>query len=437
MLSLVACGVESVQYGPRPDAINDIDQRFREFYDLLGGIDVLGPAISPKFTHGGNEYQYTAAVLMVYYPNSIDSQRYQIASLGVELGVAEAPLNPDAPNGHEIYQGFSETFNKLGAMRFVGLPITDVRYNAERARIEQYFENMGFYQLENDPASEIKLLHYGSWKCAVACGYESPKESQILQQTTVESPFSSAIQRLDPSFTGFPLTNPYISHDGLLEQIFENVVVVADPNNPAGIRLRPILGLFGVPVDENANYEIPDFFLEYLNRNTGLEFSGEPVSEYATLSQDVNRQCFSNLCLDYYPNSPDGMRVRPVALGYTYKNLYFQSGSTESAATNNVVTLKVWERHPLIANNQVQAIGLTVSNGNRPMEGVIAVLTLTIPGSGDISFSFPVTRNDGTTYLELSPISMPDGTRIDYQVCVTNLNEKFCVQEDFMIWGSP
>jgi hypothetical protein len=436
-LSLFACGVENVQNRPGNGLTSDVDQRFREFYDLLGGVDILGPAISPKFIHGGNEYQYTTAALMVYYPNSVDSQRYQIAPLGGELGIAEPPLNPDAPNGHEIYQGFVDLYNKLGGVRFVGLPITDVRYNTERGRVEQYFENLGFYQLESSPANEVRLLHYGAWKCAVACGYSSPKESQILQKQSVGSPFSGAIQRLDPSFTGFPLTEPYTSFDGLLEQIFENVVVVADPNNPAGIRLRPILGMLGIPTDANTNFAIPGDFLEYLNRNTGLEFSGKPISEYAPLSQDVNRQCFTNLCLDYYPNSPDGMRVRPVPLGYTYKNLYYESGAGgDVSSSNRAVTLRVWERYPLIANHQVQEIGISLSSGNRPVENVQAVLTLSVPGSEDISYMFPPTRNDGTAYLELSPISAPNGTRIEYQACVTNVNETFCVQDDFMIWGS-
>jgi hypothetical protein len=68
-LSLFACGVENVQNRPGNGLTSDVDQRFREFYDLLGGVDILGPAISPKFIHGGNEYQYTTAALMVYYPN--------------------------------------------------------------------------------------------------------------------------------------------------------------------------------------------------------------------------------------------------------------------------------------------------------------------------------------------------------------------------------
>jgi hypothetical protein len=439
MVSLVACGVESAQYGPKNITGSDVDQRFREFYSFLGGLDVLGPAISPKFSHDGKEYQYTAAVLMVYDPSSIDSQRYTIAALGVELGVTEAPTNPDAPNGHKIYQGFSGMYDRLGGNRFVGLPLTEVRYNPEHERVEQYFENMGFYQLENDPDNQVHLLDYGSWKCAVACGYESPTESQILIKQTVGSPFSAAIDRLDPSFTGFPLTNPYNSQGGRLEQIFENIVVESDPNSPGGIRLRPILASLGIQGEPDVNHEIPDFFMEYLNLNSGLEFSGKPISEFGQLSQDVYRQCFTNLCLDYFPNSSDGTGVRPVALGYTYKNLFYQSGggADGSGLVDQVVTLKVWERHPLIANNQIQSIGLVVSNGDNPLENVEAVLMLSIPGIGDISYTFPATGADGTTSLELSPISVPNGTRIDYQVCVTNMNETFCVQDDFMIWGSP
>ena len=42
---------------------------------------------------------------------------------------------------------------------------------------------------------------------------------------------------------------------------------------------------------------------------------------------------------------------------------------------------------------------------------------------------------NGVSNLELDPISVPNGTRIDFQVCVNYASELFCVLEDFMVWG--
>ncbi len=437
--SLSAC-VDSVDTRGGVDlGTDDVDQRFQAFYDLLGGVDVLGPAISPKFSNGGNEYQYTATALMVFAPGAPDSQQYQLAALGVELGIAELSMDPNAPNGPEIYYDFIDLYTKMGGARFVGLPITEMRHNLELGRVEQYFENVGFYQSASDPAGEVHLLHYGSWKCADVCGFKSPQLSVVSNWSIVGASFVEAVQRLDPTFTGLSLTNPYTAFDGLVEQIFENVVVITDPSNPGGISLRPIVGMLNNLVVTDAHYDVPEFFLEFLSRNSGLELSGPPVSEYTPLGDDIFRQCFTNLCLDYYPNAPESLRVRPTPLGYTYKNLYYQSGSDESSSNSlHEVTLQVWERYPLIASDQVQEIGVGVFDGTTPLKNIEPVLTLTLPDAGDASYTFPPTRDDGKSHLELGPISALNGTRIEYKVCITSLNNDiFCIKDDFMIWGNP
>lgn len=138
------CNVETTSNAASPIYQDGVDLRFREFYDWLGGEKVLGPVISGKFNDEERDYQYTVAALLVYVPDNEDSQRFQLAPLGFEMGIAEPPMDPDTPGGHEIYPSFINLYNQMGGLRYVGYPISDARYNADKGRIEQFFENVGF-----------------------------------------------------------------------------------------------------------------------------------------------------------------------------------------------------------------------------------------------------------------------------------------------------
>jgi len=223
--------------------------------------------------------------------------------------------------GHKIHPPFEALYIELGGARMVGLPLHPVQYNPKLQRFEQYFENLGFFQSENDPEGTVKLIAIGAWKCGAKCDHTPPNESQVQLPRGIDNSVSLALNRLDPSFTGLPLTEPFVAADGITEQIFENVAVCIDPDFPAGIRLRPLLKILGVN-SEPGNFEIPTFFQEYLNRNSGLELSGQPISKFKHLSDNVFRQCFENLCLDYRENFPEELQVRPAPLGYSYKNLF-------------------------------------------------------------------------------------------------------------------
>lgn len=195
MISAVVsgCNVDTTSKASSKSNKTDVDFRFREFYDWLGGEEILGPVISSKFGSEGYEYQYTAAVLMVYVPSEVDNQRYKLAPLGLELGIAEPPLTPNLSDSHEIYPGFLNLYNQIGGVRYTGLPITEAHYNAEKNRVEQHFENLGFYHLETD-VEGVRLLHYGAWKCGKQCGYDPPEEAAVVIWPSVGSSFDSAVQ---------------------------------------------------------------------------------------------------------------------------------------------------------------------------------------------------------------------------------------------------
>jgi len=420
----------------------EIDPYFREFYNLLGGADVLGPAISPRFSKDNREYQYTAAVLMVSDPQHSKSPQYYLAPIGVEMGIRQPISSPDTPGGHAVFSGFQAFYDQLGGTDVVGVPLSEVRYNPERRRIEQYFENMGFYQLESDPPGVVHLLHYGAWLCSSACGYSSPEEAKPSPASIVETPFSEALSRLNPSLLGQPLTEPYTAPDGTLEQIYDNVVVVSDPERPGGISLRPITAMLGLPVNLGGKYEIPDVFRDYLQQNSGLELSGPAVSAFERQSNGVYRQCFTNLCLEYDPDQPSELQVRPVALGGDYKQRFYQEWVTETAtvtpSNDSAVTLKVSKGYGVVTSSDTQIISVWVYKNQQPLAGVEPIIELVSP-DGDIKiYRFPATRSDGFTSMMIEPI---DGAlhwgQVKYQVCVVLADEPVCVNDQYLLWTNP
>ena len=58
--------------------------------------------------------------------------------------------------------------------------------------------------------------------------------------------FREAVGRLGADFTGFAIKEAYQTPDGYTEQVFENVVLVSDPENPNRVFVRPIVESPGV-----------------------------------------------------------------------------------------------------------------------------------------------------------------------------------------------
>lgn len=209
-----------------------IDPLFNDLYTYLGGEEVLGPAISPLIESGELKSQYLEAGLMTYDPRATESDRFQLAPIGLTLGVEEPPVpNPGVPgerylNGHIISPDFLPLYEQLGGARFVGQPLTEAHRNPETGRIEQYFENLGFFGVEGEAADQVHLLSYGVSACKERCRYASSPNSLPEQQGDLPEPFGVAATQLGSNFTGRPLTQPVVDEDGTTEVIFENVVLI-------------------------------------------------------------------------------------------------------------------------------------------------------------------------------------------------------------------
>lgn len=318
---------------------------FREYYDRLGGYNVLGPPISGEFEYEGLDCQFTAAALMVHDPQENDGQRFRLAPIGVRMNIAEPPVpQPNRPDvkyvdGHTIYAKFVSLYEQIGGGLVVGKPLTEVHYNPIRMRYEQYFENVGFYVLDHDSSETVRLLAYGGWLCGAECRKIADEFGPIDIYQHIAPEFVNAVSRLGPTFTGFAISADYLTPDGYLEQVFENIVLVSDPDQPGGVILRPVPIQLGYipetmvgPKDEQEyiflpirdgekGYNIPSVYLDYLAQHGGLEASGQPIDERRPIKDNVYRQCFQNLCLEEHLNDEEKLRIRPSPLGYKYKEV--------------------------------------------------------------------------------------------------------------------
>lgn len=444
-----------------------IDPLFREFYDHLGGEKVLGPPISTLFSHGSRKFQYVEAGALEYNSDLPASQAYRLSSLGLDMGISEPPVPPPGDssvlyvNGHVISDEFSQQYQQLGGARFVGKPLTELHFNPEKQRYEQYFENLGFYWKESEPSRPVKLLAYGAWKCDQYCRYQ-PRLDAIVDPGpsepagSIEGPFREVVSRLGSDLTGFPLTGVYRAEDGKIEQVYENLVLFSSKEGLPRVSLRPLPEILGIspepmveastmsgmyfrPLQGNLGYNVPQEFVNYITLHGGFEISGEPVGELKMDREGVFRQCFTNLCLEYHldRNGPPENRIRPLALGYGYKELNHPPEGTgfEETQSLNTITLQVWEHFPIIAPDQSQEIAVGIFEGSTPLLNIEPVMHLTMPDGALISYQFPPTGPDGHTFIGLDPISAQHGTLIPYQVCISSItDEMFCVKESFVIW---
>ena len=462
-----------------------IDPQFRDLYERGGGEDVFGPVISAPFTYGQVTYQYTVAVLITYDPTLPEHSAVGLAALGLDLGVLEVAIAPpDDPalryvDGHIIDPAFLPLYEQLGGSRVVGPPLTEARYNPKYKRIEQYFQNVGFYRPGDYPGGKVSLLAYGAWKCGQSCAQPglSFEDAEVQPPSPVHPDFRKSVERLGLHFTGFALGPATIAADGWREQIYENVILAMPPDPGARAIFRPIPVSLGImaeppvppnndhemyfyPLGEGVGHNVSQAFLNYLAGHGGLDASGPPITELIEISTGVFRQCFTNLCLEEHTQESAPMQIRPTPLGF----LCWQAGCTPQPQANSPepqpqmgatstplpypldtqsisqpvedgVVLHVWKKFPVLAPDEHQEIGAIVLQNGVPLPGLSAELTVMLPGGENMKINLQPTGDDGQSFYRLDLIQVPPGSPVDFQVCVyLQAGEATCVQDSFLFW---
>lgn len=466
-LFLSACSSTTLNLAPAPSSAYAVDPLFRDTYNYLSAIDnreehLFGPPITTVYTQEGLKKQFFRNVQLVYDPNASPEQRFSLAPLGRQLGYYEPsgivmPKTGDlVVDGYVIFSPFTQMYQELGP-QIVGRPLTGPRLHPDYNRLEQHFENMGFYVRMDDPSRQVHLLQYGLASCGPPCQTQyAPLEGAVNGAAGISEPFASAVTRLTTAMLGNFIAGPYQGADGNYEIIFENMVLYAIDNRviarPTALLIdteptAPVTQLetpyvIFLPTVGNLGHNVPVFLDEYIVNHGGYEISGTPINEFFEMRHNVYRQCFTNLCLDFYTAAPEAFQIQPAPLGAQYYEMYYNnlSISPQEKPTSEQynIMMQVTEQKTLISSQENQVIYAAIFNHGKPMENVQLTLTVSLPNGTPISFAMPLTNGQGTTSASIAAITAINGTLIPYNVCLEHpIIGSRCVSESYLIWFNP
>jgi hypothetical protein len=260
--------------------------------------------------------------------------------------------------------------------------------------------------------------------------------------------------KLNAALCGKPLAESFVNQDGLLVQVFDNVVAVAPPSNPADFHLiaigkesaylttSPGPQLHGsdenvrfLAVQGELGYHIPMVFDQYINTHGGMELSGNPISETTIFEQEkMACQCYENYCLEYHPGAPEENQVTPVKLGERWLE---QSGMNANITPDGLL-IQVSEEQVQLPPSESQTIHVYVfqKGAETPVPNVEARVVVATPAGEEFTFFTSPTDSEGRASLTVPPIpGVKVGNLISYQVCLNNSTENpVCAYETYIIW---
>jgi hypothetical protein len=438
--------------------IYSVDPLFAEFYEILGGKDTLGPVISPLFESGNLKEQYVENGLMVFDDTATGSNRFRLAPLGLEFFISDlgtpVPAHPGGRyvDGRLIPAEYLFMYDQLGGARYVGRPLTEAQYNPEKQRSEQYFENLGFYHLDQDPPGVVHLMAYGAYACDRSCRHSASSAGIPFRKLVLPEAFEPMVKQLRSANTGRMLAEPHRTADGKQAVIFENLVLVVDRKQPGGVTLLPIVESTGIqrqslvarqysplmrfyPFENGLGHNVPIYIDGFLQQLGGVDVTGLPIGEVVPIAPGVYQQCFTNLCVEVNLNLPEDKQLKLAPMGWKYKEMVFdQTQSFIESQSLAEIDLKIWEKAPQVSKMESQVIFVAINENGVPLKDREPVLLLTLPDESQLKIVFPPSGTDGRTSLLLAPIPASNMTLIDYTVCLYGLEGKFkCVNDHFQI----
>lgn len=467
VLALTLAGCKASE---SPGTTYEVSGGYREFYRSLGGEDVFGPAISESFVYENNECQYTVNALLCLDPSGKGTERYRLYPLGLALGMREEPNTNDPTtssmvvNGFSIYEEFIPFYSDLSGVAFAGNPITQARINYAQQRIEQFFENVGFYRNFSDPAGQVHLLAYGAASCADRCAYQPAVDAIIHTSTTLEvgQVFSAGLEKIgDATIFGAPLTQAYLAADGKQEQVYQNAVIFAAPGSST-VQLRPVAIILEMPssppgakiysnqdgmvfytIEGVLGYHVPILFDDFIDAHGGMRISGNPIAEVSENQIGVYRQCFENYCLEYIPANPAEEQMQLSALGSLYLDKMRATNAMQDyfVISPSTVAIRVSEEFKQLSASHSQRISIMLvrQSDDQPISGLESVLQISLPDGDVYKNTLPPTTAEGTASILIPTLQgVPNGSILPYQVCLTgSVSEPVCAGGSYIFWTKP
>ncbi len=482
IVSVLLLGCGEVQREPKPSSSKPfpIAPELASFYQKVGGEEILGALISPRLEEGSTVYQYTVNSLLLCERNSSSEAEVSFAPIGLDMNlppyrsVLAAEGGGYSVNGIPIYPEFLTFYEKLGGGKRIGVPLSGLRYNPRLRRYEQFFEGVGMYRHENDPSGKVKLLAYGAWKCGEACFYPIPPQAEIFLPYPLDYRMAVLVDKLGADLSGFALSPVIKDSSGAEIVIFENIVVEIQPSSESKPKLLALPQKLGIlpqamvanqendeqvflSLDGDKGHHIRRSFMNYIDSHGGLELFGLPITEPMMGENGNIRQCFENLCLVEDRQLQGLYRIRPSPLGFEFATLFYgaqfgagpehglqdaqptrQSGTFDGSADQTPeITLEILEDRPFVDQQTAQEIGVIVHFGVQPAVNVQPTVILSFPNGETLEMELPPTNAQGKSYITIPPIQAPNGTLVDYRICLmTQSGVEVCARDDYLIWSS-
>lgn len=471
-LQLMGCSMDDQPVSaPSSVASFPVDPTFKEFDSLLGGQQVLGPAISRLELRADNlQCQYTERALLCFNPTVTGPRRFNLYPLGKDLNIREdshkvvgnGPDGAYVVDGFVIYEKFLPLYDQLYGATYVGRPLTELRINYDLNRVEQFFANVGFYQSLGDPNGPVFLIAYGAYLCGGTCSYQSEEYWFTVKSNLVEQPFAESIARLGGSGVfGTPILQPEVIN-GVIRQVYGNVIFEAPQDNLSQVSLYSLpadLGYLPEPLVAKTSHDqlifftldqqsglghnVPRPFEQFLAQHGSTVLSGNPIQEIKQVAgQNLYRQCFEKLCLIYDPVASDSLKVRLAPLGKEYiKNSQYNPDlEVKNIFTPDLINLTIAVDRPNLSNTEEQYVRMSVDEKETGlgMARVEGTLVLNSDGRPPLRYNFPLTDAQGMSVVVIpAQPELENGTRLQYHVCLNLPSEQpICRQDNYLIWNT-
>lgn len=423
---------------------------FEDFWKDHGGLATFGPPIDFVRSEGSILLQTFLNAELFMDRSTPGRASVELTALGRRLGLSEPAVSPQASEGsryfsatgHMLYAGFSQAFEDLGGETVVGAPISEVKFRD--GRILQYFENIGLSREENDPPSEVHLLALGLASRPERSAFMVGNVNYVLPPEIMLRPFSDFLDRFGgESLFGPPLTEPFFTQDGAIEQIYERAAFFSSVREASTVRLRPLgesLGPADEPVPQvddpdglyftETGHNVRWAFAEFYRNNHGEQLLGLPLEE-SRIEGGRLIQRFQNAVLIYQHDFPSHLAVQLAPLGTTYlqslaagvvppTSAHPGITPTPAAATNlPIVHVSTWPERSMSPVGSPQWIWIEVLlPDGTPWIGIEPLLVVHGPRS-DFYPNVPATGAEGRTSFVLVLEDLSPGEIVNYDVIVS------------------
>ena len=455
-----ACALERI-------ASNTPYDDFDYFYQAHGGEDVLGEPVGKMITVDAvlSARCYVGGCLQRHAAREIGG-RVTLSPLPEEKRPLEVPASTKSDDsgilfletGQYVQGELLRYFQLHGGVRFFGYPLSSARTIGEHQLVQHFERAILIWDNSLPPEQSVYLepvghTIYANLIVEIESGIKAKNEAN-RESALADTSIAALVQAHGGHVVfGKPIGQPVEAKDGFIEQVFTNAVLVADPDEPGGARLRP-LGILGYgrtdpaqpPSDvpgaayfPSTGHSVLAAFKTYYDLHGGENIFGAPITE-AFVENGALTQYFENLALvwrqDAYGHGIPG--VTPKELGVAYAQAMTYTMTTQPAAAaehrHTGFAIHVWATLPFALPQDRQNINvLVVDLQSLPIAGVTASLELNT-SQGASRMMLPATGSDGRTSISFPISTVGEGMpTVNYRVHVEVGSARETVTKSFNI----